>query len=328
MNYLSHSILKASLYLLCGKGSLLLSDFKYLERQDLIDDIFSNKLEDLFVLKNSAGAAENFNFKKISDYPYDISPGIKTLELVLPDSDKEKLLGFINTYINAFKNGSIDSLTDNYLPYNESYKASIELLKPFKNYGKKISFKLALNDKSPFTFFKSDIRFLDILFYFILQKFIRINIGDIYKVMHKTAEDYYEEEILMPVTILFDKTLDEISDIEGAWISYGSDIKLNLLEHIAYYKNNIYKFKSTDTKSFKLLKMLIESHGKPILIADAYSELDPSDKYKSEYFEEKKETVVNLIKDLKKKLKITKDKSPTVKISIAGKEFYLTASKA
>lgn len=326
MNYLSHSTLKAFLYLLYGKGSLLLFDFKYLERQSLIDNIFSNKLEDLFVLKNSAGAAKSFNFKKILDYPYDISPGIKTLEIILPDPNKGKLLDFINGYVNYFKNDKI--VNDNYCLYDESFKESMELLKPFKNYGKKISFKISLNDKSPFAFYKNDVRFLDVLFYFLIQKYIRINIGDVYKVMHKTSEDNYEEETLLTISIIFDKTLEEISDIEGAWISYGSDIKLNLLEHIAYYKNNFYNFKSTNTKSFKLLKMLIENHGKPILIVDVYAEFDPNDKHKSEHLEDKKETIVNLIKDLRKKLKIAKDKSPTVKFAVSGKEIFLTASKA
>lgn len=328
MNYLSHSTLKAFLYLLYGKGSLLLFDFKYLERQSIIEDIFVNGIVDLFILKNSEGEIGNFNLEKISDYPYDISPGIKTLEIMLPDSNKGKLLDFISIYVNTFKKEKELDSPGNYLPYNESYKESMELLKPSKKYGKKFNFKISLNDKSPFAFFKNDVRFLDILFYFLLQKYIRIKIGDIYKLMHKTGEDYYEEEILIPVTIIFDKTLEEISDIEGAWISYGSDIKLNLLEHIAYYKNNIYKFKSTDTKSFKLLKMLIESRGNPILIIDAHSLLDPTDEHKSEYFEEKKNTISNLIKDLKKKLKITKDKNPSVKISVTGKEIYLTANKA
>ena len=325
MNYLSHSTLKAFLYFLYGKGSLLLFDFKYLERQSLIDDIFSNNLADLFVLKNSESATKSFNFKKILDYPYDISPGIKTLKIMLLDSNKGKLLDFINDYVNYFKNDKL--VNDNYCLYGASFQSSMELLKPFKNYGKKISFKISLNNKSPFAFYKNDVRFLDVLFYFLIQKYIRINIGDVYKVMHETGEGYYEEEILMSVTIVFDKTLEEISDIEGAWISYGSDIKLNLLEHIACYKNIPYEFKSTDTKSFKLLKMLIENHGKPILIVDVYAEFDPNDKHKKEYFKEKKETIVNLIKDLKKKLKITKDKSPTVKISISGKEIFLTASK-
>ena len=44
MNYLAHSTLKAFLYLLYGKNSLLLIGFKYPDREKTIRDIFSNKI--------------------------------------------------------------------------------------------------------------------------------------------------------------------------------------------------------------------------------------------------------------------------------------------
>ncbi len=326
MNYLSHSTLKAFLYLLYGKSSLLLFNFKYPERESIIQDIFSDNLESLFFFKNSEGTIERASLEDMSEILYDISPNIKTLEIILPSSNEGKLLDFINSYVNDFKNGDVFPKKNNYYPFKQSYQLSMEKLKKYKEFGKKINIKIPLNDESKYTFYKNEVRFIDVLFYFLSKKYIEINTSEIEKILYEVSDDYYETEILLPMTLVFNRTLEEISDIEGSWIGYGNDIKLNLLEHIAYYKSNYYKFKSTNTKSFKLLKMLIESRGDPILIIDVYSLLNPTDKHKSEYFEEEKKMIINLIKDLKKKLKITKDKNPTVKISVTGKEIFLIAN--
>jgi len=325
MNYLNHATLKAFLCLLYGQNSILLINFKYQERQNLVDDIFLNKLEYLFVFKNSKAVIENSTIDDVSDCLYDISADIKTLETVLPKANKEKLLKFINNYINEFKRNNLISLNNNYYPFEKSYKISINILEKYKEYGKKIIIKIPLNDKSRTAFYSNEARFIDVLFYLILSRYIKINIINIERTLFEIESDYFEDEFFLIITLTFVKTYEEISDLEETWLSYG-DIRLNTIEHIALYKNNFYRFKSADTKSFKLLKMLIESHGKRILISDAYFELNPSDKYKSEYFELKKEVIINLIKDLKRKLKMSQDKDVTIRISIAGKEIFLNSN--
>lgn len=325
MNYLSHSTLKVFLYLLCGQNSILLINFKYLERQNVVDDIFSNKLEDLFVFKSSIAIIGNPILEDISGCLYDISADVKTFGITLPDSNKEKLLKFISNYINEFKSNNLISANNNYYPYGKSYKLSLGLLEKYKEYGKKINIKIPLNNKSRESFYSIDVRFLEVLFYLILNQYIKINIINIERTVFEIDSNYSENEFFLIITLTFIKTFEEISDLEETWISYG-DLKLNPVEHIACFKNNFYKFKSADSNSFQLLKILIESHGKSILIEDIYSKLNIGFRYQSDYFKDKKETVINIIKDLKRKLKMAQDKEAAIRISVAGKEIFLNSN--
>jgi len=325
MNFLSHATLKAFLYLLYGQNSILLINFKYPERQNVVDDIFSNIFEDLFVFKNSKAVIENPTLDDVSGCLYDISADVKTFGITLPDSNKEKLLKFISNYINEFKSNNLISLNSNYYPFEKSYKLSMGLLETYKEYGKKINIKIPLNDKSRTDFYSNEVRFIDVLFYLILNQYIKINIINIERTLFEIDSDYSENEFFLIITLTFIKTFEEISDLKETWISYG-DLKLNTVEHIACYKDNFYKFKSADSNSFQLLKILIENHGKSIFIEDIYSKLNIGFRYQSDYFKDKKETVINIIKDLKRKLKMAQDKEAAIRISVAGKEIFLNSN--
>lgn len=203
----------------------------------------------------------------------------------------------------------------------------MELLKPVEKYGERINIIIPLNEKSRSLFFKKEIRFMDILFYFLRENYIEISVDEVEKILHETIEEVYEDELRLPLGITFKKSIKEISNIEDTWISYGNDLKLNLLEHVAYNKNNFYKFRSNDSKYFRLLRLLIESKGIPILIVKTYSELYPEDtRPEKEDFPTKKNQVNYLIKNLRKELKIKHNNNSAVRIQVSGKEICLISN--
>jgi len=118
MNYLNHCTLKTILYLLYGKNSLKLFNFKYSDREKVIKDIFSNNISSLFILKNSAITFKEPSIEDITENLYDISPNIKTLEIELLKGNNKKLTDFIYKYISDFKNDKLTSLKDNYCPFD------------------------------------------------------------------------------------------------------------------------------------------------------------------------------------------------------------------
>ncbi len=326
MNYLNHSTLKAFLYLLYGKGSLLLFDFKYLERQGVIEDIFINGIESLFVLKNSEGVLENPTKDTISEILYDFSPNIKTIEIGLPASNKEKLSDFINSNVNNYKDGKLLSIDNNYYPFDKSYKVFMKLLKKNKVFGKRINSTIPLNEKSRELYYKKEVRLLDIIFHFLKEKHIDITVGEVEKVLYKVIDDYYEEEALLPITIILNRPLKEISNIEETWSMAGT-VSINKITALACYENNEHQFQSTDTKNFKLLLFLVKNHDIHIPIVEAYAHLYPKDKRKGEEaIDSKKEIIISLIKDIREKLNMTKSKSPSAEINIKGKHIILNSN--
>lgn len=95
MNYLAHSTLKTFLYLLYGKSSLLLYNFKYPERESIVMDIFSNNIASLFIFKNSVVTIEKPSLEDITMNLYDISSNIKTFTIELCSDKREELLNYI-----------------------------------------------------------------------------------------------------------------------------------------------------------------------------------------------------------------------------------------
>lgn len=320
-NYLNNSTLKLFLYLLYQKNSFLLSDFEDKERQGITKGIFFYNLENLFVFKNADDILENPTEETISEILY------KTLEIMLPDSNKEKLLNFINKYVDNYKIGNLISSDNIYYPYNISYRVFMKFLKNNKVYGQRINRIIPLYENSREASYNKKVRLLDMIFYFLKEKYIDINISKVEKVLYKVIDDYWEEEARFSITIILNKTVDEISNIEGAWISYGYDLRLNLLEHIAYNKDNYCKFQSDETKLFNFFKILIESKGKPILIVKAYSELYPEDKRPdNQDFPTKKNQINSQIKNLRKKLKIKQGSNSAARIAVSGKEISLISN--
>jgi len=324
MNYLAHSTLKTFLYLLYGKSSLLLFNFKDPDREKVIKDIYSNNLSSLFIFKNSEVTFKDPTKEDITANLFDISPNIENLEIQLPKSNRKKLINFISKYVSEYKRkGELDSTTYNFCSFDVSYKESMDLLRPAERYGGKINIKIPVNEKSKTVFYKSDLRFLDILFYLLGEDFIDISVGKIKKISHEVAEDIYEDELLFPLTIIFKKPLEEISDTEETWIRCGT-LSINTITALARYEDNEHPFQSTGTNNFRLLYYLIKNPGIYILITEIYSFLNPKDsRTAEEAFSKKKEAIVALVKNIRDKLKMTKKKNPSAQIIIKGKHIIL-----
>ena len=190
MNYLSHVTLKVFMYLLYSKNSILLINFKDIDRHTLVEDLYSYEIQNLFVFKDSQETLENLTLEDMEGHLYGISANIETLEIILPGSNKQKLLKFIKRYINAFKGNNLISLETNYYPFRKSYDLSMELLEEYKEFGKKILIKILLKGRSKHDFYTSEVRFLDILFYFNLHRYIDIEVNKVEKVLYEVADNY------------------------------------------------------------------------------------------------------------------------------------------
>ena len=313
MNYLAHSTLKAFLYLLYGKNFLLLLNFKDTDRKKIIADIFSNNLSDLFLFKNSETTFHNPSLEGINANLFDISPNIKTLSIKLPRSNNIKLTDFIYKYVKEYKKKGILK-PSNFCSFEVSYKESIGLLSSAERQGGKIDIEIPVNEKSRTVFYKSDVRFLDILFYLLGEEYIDISVGEIKKISHEVAEDLYKDELLFPLAITFKKPLKEISDIEDIWLRYET-LSLNTKTALAKFEGKEGPFQSIDDANFRLLKFLIKNHDIYNSITDIYSYLYPKDKGTSEEaIKSKKKRIEAIVKNIRGKLEMNKNSSPHISI--------------
>lgn len=316
-NYLNNSTLKLFLYLLYQKNSFVLSSFEDMERIGITEGIFSYNLENLFIFKNADGILENPTEETISNILY------KSLEIVLSDSNKGKLLDFINSYVNNYKDGKLLSPDNIYFPYEISCRVFMKFLKNNKVYGQRINRIIPLYENSREASYNKKVRLLDIIFYFLKEKHIDINVSEVEKVLYKVSDGYYEEEARIPITIILKRPLKEISNIEGTWLKAGT-VTINTITALARYEKYEHPFQSTGTNNFKLLLFLIKNHDIHIPIVEAYSHLYPTDKRKGEEaFNFKKEIIVSLIKDIREKLNMTKSKSSSAEINVKGKHIIL-----
>ena len=332
-NYLNHITLKVFLYLLYCRDRIVISALQTAEKENFVKDICKNKLEEYFILEKNGKVFKDIDYKNFMGKDFtDISLLNEPLKINLIKENKDNLLNFIGKYINNFKDYPHIFLGENYYSFDKSINEVLELLgASYNNYGKNFNIDIPLNDKSEYSFYSKELRFIDILFYFLIKNYAEINSCKLIEPLYHLEEDIqFIPESLININIKLNKSPGEIADIEKFWLVYG-DIRINEPYHIAYYKNNRYPFKSENIKSFKLLCYLVKNHGKDITIKDAYNVVEPDDKslsiYKeSERFKIIKDKITDYSKYIKKNLKITEDNNPTIDIHIYGNNLILISN--
>lgn len=251
------------------------------------------------------------------------------------DNKKIHLLhDYISKYIDEFENNSLHSVV-NYYSF-EKHLSVIPYI--FQGYYEKFGKRFTITEKMD-TFFsgnqvekigedvkvrhfkelKNVFRIFEILLYLEKKKYIKLldcSFGSSsYLNFDKVINN--EDKYSFNISILFFKSPSEIYDIERYWSYYG-DIRVNKKDGVAYYKNSRYPFKSTKGRAFKLLCFLVKNHGKKIPVDKAYRAIIKEDDLGKidNKFKYMKNFIKDYVKEIKKNLKISKDKNPSIDIMV------------
>ena len=364
MQYLNKATLKAIIYMLHNDNKAELSFFNNLRNKNIIIDIHSYGLQDIFSFKINKEYVDS-NIDKIKKIYNDISPEDKNapaislrkitkilienstdidlkdlinisgsthysfineaLILNLKETQKDKLNAFLDEYILNFEKDSLTAEKHNYYHFGINISESVKMFTTYYNsYGKRFVIRFPLNENIGYDLNDDKLRLVEILFYLSFENFLNINSIKLSKIKNLK---------ILNINITLNKTPAEIYDIEKYWISYG-DIRVNINDGIAYYKNNRYPFKSTKTKAFKLLCYLVENHGNKVPINEAYDaigphiekiRIDPTSGVKPRK-RSKKDKIKDFIKEIKENLNITHDSKPSISIMVSGEDILLISN--
>lgn len=279
--------------------------------------IFLKKLDSNIYFKD----LKNISYKQFNYYPL-----LKdSIEIHFNNGRKDKLLKFVGTYTQEFLSNGLFSLEYNYYSFEKNIKKIVQYLDKYSiDFGNRFNITLPLNDdiKSEKIFDKR-FRICESLLYLILKKHIEVNSMTISEITTLKKENFSLIKYALNINLTLNKTIDEIQDIFRYWTFYG-DIRINEKDGIAYYKNYKYPFKSTKTKSFKLLCHLIKNSGKKVPVTEAYASIRPDPDNLSN--KEKKKIIKDNIKIIKRNLKISTDPDPTISIMITGNDLILISN--
>lgn len=286
------------------------------------ENIYLKKIFDVFI-KNIDG---NIKFIDLVKAPYKIFDNFvnSSIEIHFNNARKEKLLEFLNLYIDDFENDHLTSLEYNYYSFKKNIEEIIKFLAEYSsNYGNRFNIILPFHETETERLFEKSFRICESLFYLIIKEFIKVNNIDINSTMTRKANKYIVFANAFNINLTLNKSIPEIKDILGYWTSYGG-IKINEKDGIAYYKNNKYPFRSAKTKTFQLLCYLVKNHGKKIPVTGAYDAIWPEpENVKDNY---KKQIIKDNIKVIKNNLKISSDIKPTLNFILTGNYIMLISN--
>lgn len=316
-NYLNEITLRIFLYLLYENESIEIPTTLRIEKENFIKYIFDNELAEIFIIERNGEIFKEIDYKNFlkDDYiDFDLLNEPLKVKLI----DKDVLTDLMSKYIGNFRNGNLKSPEDNFYSFSKCILESANLLDPYyKDYGVNFNIGLALNkNKLENKAYDYKIRLLESVLYMSNEKYITINGCNIKK-------DKANENLIF-INVTLNKTFDEILDIEKYWIySYG-DIRINEKDGVAFYKNNRYPAKSTETKAFKLLCHLVKNHGIKVSIEDAYNLFwTDSDKIS---FDSKKNAIKDSRKEIIKNLKVLQDSQPSFTLTITNEYILLISN--
>lgn len=282
------------------------------------------------VLRKGAPVAITQDLCAIAENPG--KAGLDAYDFVL--TDKKKLEAFIASYLDVFESGLCHETGNNYI----SYKSSMEFLEylfgaSYAKFGARfnITAEMADVDFSPYfsthpdcddpwefqTDFLKRLRLGELLLSLARKKYISI--------LDAVHDD---EKNNLCALVHFERSPQEIREIEGYWLAYGG-LRVNDQDGVAFYKNHRYPFATSHTLEFRLLCHLIKNHGKKLDIGATYDQLSGS----SDTFGDgkataklKKARIKDYIKNLRCNLGIADDKNPSVDIMLTGDTVLLIAT--
>lgn len=252
--------------------------------------------------------------------------------------NKNGLAEFLKSYLQAFENNELDSFDNVY-----SYEAHLQWVPNLfeinvKNYGNTFTTNKTLPNLDcsyrdeeatlpPRTgFYKQDIanclKLYELLLVFEEKRFISINSCRF--TLHPPSTPSNDiPKTTLDVKITLKKQPNEIYDITQYWSFYG-DIRINETDGVARYKKNVYPYRLTTGKEFKLLCHLVKSHGKKMNINKTYDIIytEPEDLLKTN----KKELISDCVKRIREHLGILDDANPSTDIMIIGENVFLTSN--
>ena len=217
---------------------------------------------------------------------------------------KNKLLNSLSEYIEVFSKTDLSS-DINFCNYQISLNKTLEILdKYYDKYGHKFNIN-GYEEKDLIKInFEKELKFHEIIFSLIFKEYIEIIDCNLFKV---------DEKRFLNLKLNFKNSPKEISLIENSYLSY-SDLTVNKISGIAYYKKNKYYFR-TKSRAFKVLIKLIKSPEKKKDICALHNSIASEDISK----EEKKQRIGEYVKEIKRKLNITGD-SKTVNIRFVDED--------
>ena len=273
MQYLNKATLKAILHLLYNKGRIELSYFNNLRNKNIILDINSYELQDVFSFKvnkeyvdsnidkikniyDGLGSEDSdaiiASLRKITKTLIENSADIDIVDLInisssnyyllvnealilnLKENQKEKLMVFLDEYIAEFKKDLLTAQKHKYYSFGKNLSEIITLFTSYiKDYGKRFIIQVPLNEGVRYGVYNPKLRLAEILLYMLEKQYIDITTVVISKIKYQT-----KKENILNINITLNKTPSEIYNLEKEPVSYSN---VSLAEDLSQDNSIVYK---------------------------------------------------------------------------------------
>lgn len=259
--------------------------------------------------------------------------GLEGYELVL--RDRKGLAAFVASYLAAYEAGLCYELGSNYLSYKTSM-GSIESFfgSSYLRFGATFNVTAKLEEADFQHQFTTASAFEDV-WALQAEAIKRLRLGELLlSLAHKQyitiLDAAYDESkgFLLSTLVRFERSPQEIADIEGYWLAYGG-LRVNEVDGVAFYKNKRYPFATNRTLEFRLLCHLLKNHGKKLDIIETYNTIAGGEEdfgSAKETSQRKKARIKDYIKNLRSHLGIATDKTPSVDLMLTGETVLLIAT--
>ncbi|MFA5161923.1 MAG: hypothetical protein WC421_06720 [Elusimicrobiales bacterium] len=320
-------------YIKAGYLNALLADLDYTETGKFISIRYTGAAKDCRypALRKGNVVPLTKDFLALAENPG--KGGFSAYELQL--RDRKGLEAFLARYLQAYEAGQCHCREINYFPYQTGMDVIESLFGPsYIRFGATF-YVTAKLEHADFEQHRPAILAREDPFHLLQEFRERLRLGELLLSLAGKSyisiqdADYDEDKPgLLNILVRFERSPQEIKDIEGYWLAYGG-LRVNEADGVAFYKNNRYPFASNRTLEFKLLCHLIKNHGKKLSITKTYDSLSGGEETfgtAKETIQCKKSRMKDYVKNLRHNLGIAADKTPSVDIMLTGENVLLIAT--